>query len=78
MDCDQFNKLAYYDQMEAVLEGIYLADRMTEHHYVRLYSLGRIYIEVFFDNDTDLISLFRAFNRTLFLLPYLEDVHLML
>ena len=76
MSADQFNHLGYYDQMETVLRGTYLADRLTEHHYIRLYNLDCMYIEAFFDDDTHLISMFRAFEHTLFVLPYLEELHL--
>ena len=76
MNSDQFNELEYYDQMEAVLGGTYLADRMTAYHYVRLYNLDSMYVEMFFDKDTQLIRTFRAFELTLFVLPYLEEIHL--
>jgi len=76
MSSDQFNHLDYYEQMEAVLRGTYLADRLTEHHYVRLYNLDCMYIEAFFDPCSHLITRFRAFENTLFVLPYLEELHL--
>jgi hypothetical protein len=76
MRADQFNQLDYYDQMEAVLGGTYLADRLTERHYIRLYNLDCMYIEVFFDERTHLITWFHAFEYTFFVLPYLENLNL--
>jgi len=76
MSSDQFNHLDYYDQMQAVLRGTYLADRLTEHHYLRLYNLEGMYIEACFDSRSHLITRFRAFETTLFVLPYLEELQL--
>lgn len=76
MDADQFNRLEYYHQMEAVLKGTYLSDRLTEDHYIRLYNLDSLYIEAFFDHQTHLITRFRAFEHTLFVLPYLDELRI--
>ncbi|MBB5394742.1 hypothetical protein [Mucilaginibacter sp. AK015] len=74
MSSDEFNKLGYHEKTEAVLTGTFLADRLTDHFYVKLYNLDNFYIEVFFDDRSHLIVKFRAFEHTLFVLPYLEEV----
>lgn len=74
MNLEQFESLDLYEKMEAVLKAVFLADRLTENHYVRLYHLDNFYVEVYFDDGTHLIDNFRSFNQTMFVLPYLEDL----
>jgi hypothetical protein len=71
---DHFNRLAYREQTEAVLTGTLLADRLHDRHYIKLYNLESFYVEVFFDRNSHLIAHFRAFDHTLFVLPYLDDL----
>ncbi|GAA4326483.1 hypothetical protein GCM10023149_29340 [Mucilaginibacter gynuensis] len=75
MRSEDFNNLDYTYKTETVLKATFLAERFTDRAYVRLYSLDRTYIEVFFDCRSYLIIHFRAFEHTLFLLPYLENIH---
>jgi hypothetical protein len=70
---DEFNNLGYHEKTEAVLKGTFLADRLSDHHSVRLYNLNNFYVEVFFDDRSHLITHFRAFEHTLFVLPYLDE-----
>jgi hypothetical protein len=74
MTSDEFNCLVYHHKMEAVLQGIFLADRLSEHYYVKLYNLDSFYVEVFYDDRSHLITKFRAFEHTLFVLPYLNEL----
>jgi hypothetical protein len=71
---DDFQALSYTGKTEAVLTGTFLAARSDEHWYVKLYNVDNFYVEVFFDNNSQLIIHFRAFGHTLFLLPYLEEL----
>lgn len=74
MRSEEFNKLDDHYKTETVLQASFLAERFTETAYVRLYSLDSTYIEVFFDSRSHLIIHFRAFEHTLFLAPYLENI----
>jgi hypothetical protein len=74
MTSDDFNALGHYEKTEAVLKGTFLADRLNDHFYIRLYNLDSFYVEVFFDDRSHLITHFRAFEHTLFVLPYLDDL----
>ena len=74
MTSDYFNKLDSQQQTELILTATFLADRLTHDHYIKLYSLDNFYIEVFFDDSTHLITNFRAFEHTMFVLPYLEKL----
>ena len=74
MTPNSFNALDYTQKTELVLKSVFLADRRSEHAYVKLYSLDSFYIEVFFDNHTQLITHFHAFDKTLQLLAYLDDL----
>ncbi|WP_183575476.1 hypothetical protein HDF18_16270 [Mucilaginibacter sp. X5P1] len=71
---DDFNKLNYTAKTEAVLQGTFLADRLDDHNYIKLYNVGSFYVEVFFDDRSHLITHFRAFESTIFVLPYLNDL----
>ncbi|TSJ41078.1 hypothetical protein FO440_15225 [Mucilaginibacter corticis] len=74
MNSDHFNALGYLEKTEVVLTGTFLADRITEDHYVRLYNVDQFYVEVFFNRTSRLIADFRAFEHTMFVLPYLDDL----
>ena len=74
MRSDDFNQLGYHEKTEAVLTGTFLADRMNDRYYIKLYNLESFYVEVFFDDRSHLITHFRAFDHTLFVLPYLNEL----
>ena len=76
MNSNDFTQLNEARKIEAVLDATFLADRLIDEHYVCLYNLDNFYVEVFFDDRTHLISKFRAFEHTLFVLPYLDDVEI--
>jgi hypothetical protein len=72
MTFEFFNSLSYRQQTELVLQGTFLADRLTDEHYVKLYNVHTFYVEVFFEDSTHLITNFRAFrNEDHLLWPYL-------
>jgi hypothetical protein len=74
MSSEEFNHLGYHEKTEAVLNGTFLADRLTDNYYIKLYNVESFYVEVFFDDQSHLITDFSAFEHTLFVLPYLEDL----
>lgn len=74
MNVQQFNHLYDHQKTEVVLKAVFLAERMTDEHYIRLYSLGSFYIEVFFNNETQFIEQLTAFKQTDNILPYVQDV----
>jgi len=76
MNSNDFTQLNEAKKIEAVLNATFLAERQTEQHYVCLYNLDNFYIELYFDDRTHEITKFRAFEHTLFVMPYLEDVEI--
>jgi hypothetical protein len=74
MTSNEFNALAFKDQTEEVLRGTFLADRQGVHHYTKLYFVSPFFVEVFFHDQNHLITHFRAFNDTMFALPYLKNL----
>jgi hypothetical protein len=74
MNSADFNDLSYQEKTEAVLKGDFLADRLIDHHYIKLYNLESFYVEVFFNDCSHLITKFRAFEHTVFVLPYLNGL----
>jgi hypothetical protein len=71
---EDFNLLGYHEQTEAVLKGTFLADLLTEDAYVKLYDVNGVYVEVFFDDVTHLITHFTALENILLAMPYLNDL----
>ena len=76
MTPNSFNALDYTRKTETVLKSVFLADRRSAHAYVKLYSCDNFYIEVFFDNCSHLITHFRAFQHTRWVLPYLKELRI--
>ncbi|MES2807245.1 MAG: hypothetical protein V4619_01385 [Bacteroidota bacterium] len=76
MRSEDFNRLSYQDKTELVLQGTFLVDRLTDHYYIKLYNVDCFYVEVFFDDRSHLITHFRAFEHTMFVVPYLEDLRI--
>ncbi|MFD2145837.1 hypothetical protein [Mucilaginibacter antarcticus] len=76
MTSEEFNYLSYHDKTELVLQGTFLVDRLTDHYYIKLYNIDCFYVEVFFEDSSHLITHFRAFEHTMFIVPYLEEVRI--
>jgi hypothetical protein len=76
MTSAEFNHLSYHDKTEHVLRGTFLVDRLTKHYYIKLYNVDCFYVEVFFDDESHLITHFRAFEHTMFVVPYLQDLRI--
>lgn len=71
---DDFNRLDYKEKTEAILKGTFLVGRFTDDYYIKLYNVHNFYVEVFFDDRNHLITHFRAFEHTLFVLPYVDEL----
>jgi len=76
MTSDIFNACSFKQKTELILEGTFLADRLTDMYYVRLYNLHQFYVEVFFDDHTHIIVHFRAFDSTKFVMPYIGNLRI--
>jgi len=74
MTLNFFNALHYTGKTEAVLTVTFLADRLNDQYYIKLYNVNSFYVEVFFDDQNHLITPFRAFDDTTFLLTYLDEL----
>lgn len=74
MNAEQFERLDDHHKTEAILKAVFLADRLTKDHYIRLYDLDNFYVEVFFDDRTHLIDAFRSFRSTTAVLPYVQGL----
>lgn len=48
--------------MELVLKGTRLAKRHAGPYYIYLYNVRELYVEVFYDADTDIIEFIKAFR----------------
>lgn len=71
-----FEGLSHYEKTEAILKGAFLADRLTEQHYIKLYNVDNFYVEVLFDDRTHLITEFRAYAHPECVLPYLQELRM--
>lgn len=74
MNSDDFTQLPADQKTAAVLKATFLTKRFANQQQVRLYNLDNFYVEAFFDGQQ--ITRFRAFEHTLFVLPYLDKIQL--
>jgi len=77
MDFYDFIWLNQEQQKVAVWEhGIFLAARFTWSSSVCLYSLGKFFVEVEYQPESNQLMLVRAFTNNSYLEPYMEKVDL--
>lgn len=76
MDPNEFHALPYHHQTETLLKATFLADRLTERYYLRLYHYENFYIEAYFDHRSQLIIHYRAFTQTALIMPYLDQLEI--
>lgn len=77
MTLQHFNTLSENIQhRKLLLNGICLADRITDDSWALLFQIDKFYVEVFFNNDGDEIIGTRCFEDTDELEPYLEKINL--
>jgi hypothetical protein len=72
MTSNDFNGLNYTQKTETILKGTYLAQSSKDRYYIHLYNVGNFYVEVFYENRSQLITHFRAFENTILVVPYLD------
>jgi hypothetical protein len=75
MTLQQFEALASHQQHKRlILQGVCIADRITESTQWLLFQLGDFYVEVAFSLDRDEIVASRVFEDVEELEPYLEMI----
>ncbi len=71
---EQYDALDERDQINAIIQGNFLADREENGLIVQLYSLGKFYGELWYDPLANKVLRHRAFEDTLQLTPYLAHI----
>ncbi|MDB5143629.1 MAG: hypothetical protein JWQ66_2342 [Mucilaginibacter sp.] len=71
-----YNGLTESEKADAIIQGVFLAYREENGLTVQLYSLGKIYGEVFYEPHTNKILRFRAFENIQQLAPYLAQIRI--
>jgi hypothetical protein len=69
-----FNNSCFLEQIEMLLRGTRLAKRDEFPYYVYLYNVGELYVEVFYDSNTDVLEFMQAFTGGSRLLPYIASI----
>lgn len=76
MNAKEFNSLDSFRQIEIILKGRFLADRLNDTHYIKLYSVENFFVEVYFEDSTHLIDQLIAFHQIFYTLPFLENLEI--
>lgn len=71
---EQYDALGDPEKADAIIKGSFLADREENGLIVQLYSLGRIYGELYYDPLANKILRYRAFDDIQQLTPYLAHI----
>jgi hypothetical protein len=71
---EEYDALTEPEKADAIVSGSFLADREENGLIVQLFSLGKIYGELYYDPHTNKILHFRAFEGTQQLAPYLAHI----
>jgi hypothetical protein len=74
MTLSQFNHLDEAEQLEAVWSGTQIGERSDADHDILLYQLDKLYVEVFYNRETNGIRKFNAFEDLEQLQPYLHKL----
>lgn len=64
------------EQMEAIWDGVFIADREDNEHEILLYQVDSFYVEVYYCKEHNAIRKFRAFSSIDQLDPYLDKIDL--
>ena len=64
------------EQMEAIWNGVHLANRDDAEHKILLYQIDSFYVEVFYHKEYNVIRRIRSFSNTGPLEPYLAQIDL--
>lgn len=71
---EEFDAMDATEQVGAIVGGNFLADREENGLIVQLYSLGKIYGELFYDPAANKVLRHRAFEDIGGLVPYLSQI----
>ena len=71
---EDYEALSEAEKAAAIMQGRFLADREENGLIVQLYSLGKIYGEVYYDKHANQILRYRVFEGTQQLVPYLAHI----
>ncbi|WPU91618.1 hypothetical protein SNE25_20075 [Mucilaginibacter sabulilitoris] len=71
---EQYEALNEAEKAGAIVQGEFLADREENGMIVQLYSLGKIYRELYYDPQANKVLRYRAFQDIRHLAPYLAHI----
>ncbi|RVU02069.1 hypothetical protein EOD41_08965 [Mucilaginibacter limnophilus] len=70
----QFNSLSPKEKEIAMINGEFLADRREESDTIALYAVCNFYVEAYYDNALNAVTMLAAFRSTDRLGPYLQHI----
>lgn len=75
----QYNILKHQQRVEILWEyGVPVGERTDVEHRIILYQLDSFYVEVYYHKIYNIIKRYRNFNNTELLMPYLEQIKLVI
>ena len=73
----QFNAADEAEQIEALWDkGVHIGDRQDEEHIIVLYQIDSFYVEVYYNQEYNVIRRFRSFSDTDQLEPYAIQIEI--
>lgn len=74
----QFYMLSPKEKEVAAVNGEFLTDRREGSHTIALYAVGDFFVEIYYDNVQNAITMLAAFRTPERLNPYLDRIKLAL
>jgi hypothetical protein len=70
----EFKCLDENEKQEAIFKGVHIAERADEEHWILLYQLDSLYVEVYYHQAKEVIVKYTPFKATERLSPYLRQI----
>jgi hypothetical protein len=70
----KFRTLDENGKQEAIFNGVHIAERADDEHWILLYQLDNFYVEVYYHQTKKVIVKYTPFKATERLSPYLRQI----
>jgi hypothetical protein len=70
----EFKCLDENEKQDAIFNGVHVAERSDDEHWILLYQLDNLYVEVYYHQAKEVIVKYTPFMATQRLNPYLRQI----
>jgi hypothetical protein len=70
----EFRMLDENEKQEAIFNGVQIAERTDDEHWILLYQLDNLYVEVYYHQEKKVIVKYTPFKASQRLSPYLRQI----